>query len=118
MTFLWLRPRHPDLSGALTPAIFFTLALLQFLCRYFVYWDVGADGLHERIFVRHAHIAWDKIRHVRPYVPGLKWGGVVSVYFSRTESRFGFGYIVTMPEHRKKFVAALQRYAPQATFDV
>jgi hypothetical protein len=88
--------------------------------RYFIYWDLDSNGIHERWFgfKKELQAAWDKVLVVRNFLPGVRWDGTVSVYFDDPGSKLGFSYFVITPQHRKKFIAALREYAPQAKFQV
>lgn len=96
------------------------LVLFQALSRYLIYWDVDSDGLHQRQWrnKKEFTIAWDKVLCVRNFIPGMKWDGTVAVYYDYPDSKLGFRYLVTTPEHRKKFIAALREYASNATFKI
>jgi hypothetical protein len=94
------------------------LAAIQFSSRYFVYWDLDSNGLHQRRFWSKKEIGWGTVLHVRNCIPGIRWDGTVSVYYDRPASKSGFGYVVTGPEHRMQFIEAVRKFAPQATFDL
>jgi hypothetical protein len=97
-----------------------SLALLEFLKSRFAYWDIDSDGLHQRRFgnKKEFTIPWDKVIAVRNRIPGMSWDGTVSVYYELPASKLGFNHIVAVPEHRKELIAALRKFAPQATFEV
>lgn len=96
------------------------MVLVQALSRYLIYWDIDSDGLHQRQWrsKKELTIAWDKVLCVRSAIPGVTWDGTVAVYYDYPDSKLGFRYLVTTPENRKKFVAALREQAPNATFKI
>jgi hypothetical protein len=115
-----LTERHPKpllIVNVILPAL---LVAYQAFGRYFIYWDLDSNGIHEWRFGSKKELlpAWDKVLVVRNFVPGVRWDGTVSVYFDDPAKKSGFSYFVTTPQHRREFIEALHRFAPQATFDV
>jgi hypothetical protein len=122
----WFFLRGPSTSTATSAlrgfdaAVWTCLALLIFLKRRSAYWDLDSDGLHQRRFgsKKELTVAWEKVTVVRNVIPGISWDGTVAVYYELPGSKLGFGRIVAVPERRKVFIESLQRFAPQAKFNV
>lgn len=116
--YSWLTERH---ARSLDIVQFILCALLvayQLFGRYFMYWDLDSEGIHERYLGSKKELlpAWDKVLVVRSFFPGFPWDGTESIYFDDPASKSGFSYFVTTPQHRKEFITALRQFAPQATF--
>jgi hypothetical protein len=121
--FFWRGPSTSTIISVLRGFAAATLAfgaLLLFISRRNSYWDLDCDGLHQRQFGRNMEftIPWDKVVAVRNLIPGFGWDGTVSVYYDFPASKLGFKHITTVPERRNELIAALRRFAPQATFTV
>ena len=118
--FFWFVDRHPSYWTIICCIPVAIMVLFQALSRYLIYWDIDSDGLHQRKWrsKKEFTIAWDKVLCVRNMIPGMTWDGTVAVYYDCPESKLGFKYLVTTPEKRKKFIAALREYAPNATFKI
>jgi hypothetical protein len=118
--FSLLTERHPSLLSIVNVIVPALLVAYQAFSRYFIYWDLDCNGIHESWFGRKKERlpAWDKVLVVRNFVPGMRWDGTVSIYFDDPASRLGFSYFVTTPQHRRVFIETMHRFAPQATFTV
>lgn len=118
--FSWLDVRHLSHLDVMYCIILAFIIVFQAFSRYLVWWEIDSNGLHQRQWrsKKDFTIAWDKILVVRNAIPGVNWDGSVAVYYDCPESKLGFKYLVTTPEKRKKFIAALRIYAPNATFKI
>jgi hypothetical protein len=101
-------------------AAFSCAALLMILDSRSVYWELDSNGLHQCRFgsAKELTVAWDEVIVVRDVIPGLRLDGTVAVYYKFPGSKLGFKRIVVLPERRNELIAALRRFAPQATFTV
>jgi hypothetical protein len=118
--FSWIVGRHLSQGAIFLCVLSAIMVLFQAFSRYLFYWDIDSEGLHQRHFgsKKDFSIAWDKVLCVRSAIPGVTWDGTVAVYYDHPESKLGFKYLVTTPEHRKRFIAALREYAPKATYKI
>lgn len=86
--------------------------------RLFNYLQVDPDGLRQRHFWHKKEVAWDKVTQVGDYT---LWGlpsEYLKVDYARPTAKSGHGRILANPADREKFIEALRRFAPQATFTV
>jgi hypothetical protein len=114
-------PRSPtELARYGCPFVFLSLALIKLISRNYIYWELDSGGLHARKIwgKREFVVAWDKVVAVRNFIPGISWDGRVSVYYEPPIPTNGFRYVVTTPERRNEFIAALREFAPHAKFEV
>jgi hypothetical protein len=118
--FEWFDKRHLSHWDEKYCVFLAFATLFQAFSRYLVWWDIDSTGLHQRQWrsKKELTIAWDKVLCVRNAIPGVTWDGTVAVYFDDPGTKLGFRYLVTTPEQRKKFIAALREYAPNATFKI
>ena len=118
--FSWLTGLHPRPLDIGSFILFVLLVAYQAFGRYFNYWDLDSEGIHESYFgsKKDLLLGWDKVLVVRNFIPGMRWDGTVSIYFDDHASKSGFSYFVTTPQRRKEFIAGLREYTPQAKFQV
>ena len=118
--FSWLSGLHPRPLDIASFILCILLVAYQLFGRYFMYWDLDSNGIHEWWFGYKKELlsSWDKVLVVRNFIPGVRWDGTVSIYFEDPGSKLGFSYFVTTPQRRKEFIAAVKEHAPQAKFQV
>jgi hypothetical protein len=114
--FLLFRWR-PSMFGAI-PIGFFLLALFQILSRLLVYWELDESSLRVQSFRTTREIALAEVTHVGGLVPGKPSSACLRVDYARPAPMSEQGYILATPKDRVRFIAALRRFAPQATFEV
>jgi hypothetical protein len=112
--------RQPNWLVTVAPFVFLSLALIKLISRNYIYWELDSSGLHVRKIwgKKEFVVAWDKVIAVRNFIPGVSWDGKVSVYYEPPIPTNGFRYVVTTPERRNEFIAALREFAPHAKFEV
>lgn len=84
----------------------------------FVYWDVESAGLCEHRFWKTKAVPWEEITQVSGFFTGKHPSLTITVDYSRSAPMSDRGHILADPEDRDQFIAALRRYAPNASFDV
>jgi hypothetical protein len=118
--YSWLAGGHPRPLSIINVICPILLVAYQAFGRYFIYWDLDSNGIHEWWFGHKKELltAWDKTLVVRNFLPGVRWDGTVSIYLDDPGTKLGFSYFVTTPQRRKEFIAAIRQYAPQAKLRV
>jgi hypothetical protein len=105
--------RHTELTST---CFVILITLFQALKCRFLYWDLEPDRIRRQFFWSTEEIPWNKVTHVGNLAP-LPWSSAVVVTYRRSAPLPGCGQILANPSDRQQFLAALHRFAPQATFE-
>jgi hypothetical protein len=91
---------------------------VHLLLRAFIFWDVFAVGLHERRLWSSRTILWNQISSVEPWPDNRSGRSSIAIDFSSPAPLSTSGRVVANPGRLDEFLAALRRYAPQASISV
>ena len=95
------------------------VAWSQFGSYFFGYWELDSISFRARSPWTWSlkEVPWEEVTHVRSLPSGPYSGGFL-VEHTRPAPMLDSGHILANPRDREQFIAALRRYAPQATFEV
>jgi hypothetical protein len=94
------------------------IALQQALNHAFIYWEIGPDGLRERRLWNTKEVPWQEVVHVGSWHPKNTASDYLEIEYARPAPKSDRGSVIANPEDRSGFLAALHRFATQASFDV
>lgn len=125
--FFWLDSAHRSFIGPGLNAVIFSLfAIAQLLKRYFIYWELDSEGIHEHRYWHKRDVAWGLVTDVVNSMPGIPWEKTLTVWFYRSASKSRYrsasksrqGALMINPIHRKQLIQALHEFAPKATIKI
>jgi len=106
--------------GQLVAAACVLLALIRVVGYLLTYWELDADGLRERRYLRTMEVFWHEVTGVHGLGDRASSDTLVVEFdpVLKPSLPFGSNRIVATPEDREQFIATLERFAPQANFEV
>ena len=121
--FVWLTaPSHlPHGWNSLMASVWAVGPLWRVLRHYFVYWELEPACLREVRYWVKRDIPWQEVTHVGGFPATWASSDFLQVDFFHSPEvtpYTGRDRLVFQPGDRDGFIAALRRFAPQATFDV
>jgi hypothetical protein len=111
-------PHHATRTLRAYVVVWTAIIAVHLLLRAFIFWDVAADGLHVRRLWSSRTIPWNQIISVEPWPDVRSVRGSIAIDFSSPAPLSTSGRVVAHPGRLDEFLAALRRYAPQASISV
>jgi hypothetical protein len=115
---LQVSPGHHNRSLGFMSFFWIINASTIVLTNVLVYWDVNSNCLRERRLWHTREVAWSEVTHVGAWNPEQPASDTLAIHYARPAPMSDKGDVIANPDDRQQFIAALRRFAPQATFDV
>lgn len=117
--FALFGPHHLQRSmWGFAAAVWLWWAFVRIMSQLFNYWELDSDSFRIRSLWSTREIPWQEVTRVGSFNPKQPSSGFLEVDYARPAPMSARGHILANPEDREQFIAAMHRFAPQATFEV
>jgi hypothetical protein len=113
----WATYPHPGLTKfiqAICAVVWILLSAVLITGSFLTYWEIKADGLHERRMGRTRFVPWSDVQYIGAWE---KSPHLLNIEYSRPMLNSLPGRILARPVKRQIFLDEIRRFAPQAEFE-